>query len=85
MDMRIENLIELRDKLSQMHGYVNFMVSHQSMELIELAYPNEDGVQDAEVISEMYLLRSNAKALSIACDKLVDQLSCLIGDIDQYE
>lgn len=83
--MRKEYLPQLSKKVDYVYGLVNYVVSHQSIELIELAYPKKDGEPDYDVMAELHYLRASAKYLSIACDKLVDQLSVLIGDIDQYE
>lgn len=83
--MRKEYLPQLSKKVDYVYGLVNHVVSHQSIELIELAYPNKDGEPDYDVFGELHYLRASAKDLSIVCDKLVDQLSVLIGDIDQYE
>lgn len=80
--MRIENLIELTKKVSHVYGHVNSMGSHKSIEMIELAYPNQDGVQDDEVISEMFRLRANARMLSMACDILVKNLTVILGDFE---
>ena len=51
--------------------------------MIDLAYPNHDGVQDAEVVSEMMLLRQSANSLSVACNILTGKLTEVIGDDDR--
>ena len=43
--------------------------------LLDLAYPNHDGVQDADVVSVMMLLRQTLNSLSVACQNWIDKLS----------
>ena len=43
-----------------------------------MAYPDRDGVQDPDVISDMMLLRDTLQSLSKACDIWTKQLTEVI-------
>lgn len=47
-------------------------------ELIDIAYPNHDGVQDPDVIADMMMLRETLQSLSKACDIWTKQLTEVI-------
>lgn len=46
---------------------INDKMSEGICELIDMAYPNQDGVQDPEVIADMMILRDTLQSLSKAC------------------
>ena len=78
--MNTENLITARGKAEKAYELINDLISNHSLDMLDLAYPNHDGVQDAEVVSEMMLLRQSANSLATACNYLVGKLTDAIGD-----
>lgn len=78
--MKKENLNTAKNEVEKVYELINDLISNHSLELIDLAYPNHDGVQDADVVSDMMLLRQSANSLSKACNILVKKLTDLIGD-----
>ena len=80
--MTKDDLITVKEKAENAYALINELISNHSIDMIDLAYPEHDGVQDDEVISEMLLLRQSANNLSIACSYLVDKLTDVIGDYD---
>ena len=59
---------------------INDHMSEGLVTLLDLAYPNHDGVKDADVVSDMMLLRQTLKSLSDACQIWIDKLSEAIGE-----
>lgn len=57
---------------------VNDRMSEGICELIDMAYPNKDGVQDPYVIADMMMLRDTLQSLSKACDIWTKQLTEVI-------
>lgn len=83
--MTTENLIEVKNKAEKAYEAINDMISNYGIEMIDLAYPKQDGEQDAEVISEMMLLRQSVNSLSTACNLLVNKLTDVIGDEEEVK
>lgn len=78
--MTTENLIEVKNNAEKAYAAINDMISNYGIEMIDLAYPEHDGEQDADVMSEMMLLRQSVNSLSMACNLLVNKLTDVIGD-----
>ena len=57
---------------------VNDRMSEGICELLDMAYPNKDGVQDPDVIADMMMLRNTLQNLSKACDIWTKQLTEVI-------
>ena len=57
---------------------VNDRMSEGICELIDMAYPNHEGVQDRDVIADMMMLRDTLQSLSKACDIWTKQLTEVI-------
>ena len=57
---------------------INDRMSEGICELLDMAYPNQDGVQDPEVIADMMMLRNTLQSLSKACDIWTKQLTEVI-------
>ena len=57
---------------------VNDRMSEGICELIDMAYPNHDGVQDPDVIADMMILRDTLQSLSKACEIWTKQLTEVI-------
>lgn len=53
--------------------------------MLDLAYPKKDGEQDADVISEMMLLRQSSNRLSKACNILSGKLTDVIEDEEELK
>ena len=83
--MTTENLIEVKNKAEKAYEAINDMISNYGIEMIDLAYSKHDGEQDAEVISEMMLLRQSVNSLSTACNLLVNKLTDVIGDEEEVK
>ena len=75
-----ENLITVKDKAEKAYELINDLISNHSLDMFDLAYPNHDGVQNAEVAAEMMSLRHSVNSLSVACNYLVNKLTDVIGD-----
>lgn len=83
--MTTENLIEVKNKVEKAYEAINDLISNYGIEMIDLAYPKHDGEQDADVISEMLLLRQSVNSLSTACNLLVNKLTDVIGDEEEVK
>ena len=78
--MTTEKLIEVKNKAEKAYEAINDLISNYGIEMIDLVYPKHDGEQNADVISEMMLLRQSVNSLSTACNLLVNKLTDVIGD-----
>lgn len=78
--MTTEKLIEVKNKAENAYEAINDLISNYGIEMIDLAYPEHNGEQDADVIAEMMLLRQSVNSLSTACNLLVNKLTDVIGD-----
>lgn len=78
--MTKEKLIEVKNKAENAYEAINDLISHYGIEMIDLAYTEHNGEQDADVIAEMMLLRQSVNSLSTACNLLVNKLTDVIGD-----
>lgn len=63
-------------------GEINDLVSFKGISMIDFAYPNHDGVMDADAVSDLMLLREDTCLLLGACDMLIKKITCAIGDED---
>lgn len=78
--MKKENINEVLNQVEKVYQSINDLISLHDLDMIDLAYPNHDGIQDTDVTSDMMLLRQSANSLSRACNALVEQLTRIIGD-----
>lgn len=78
--MKKENLNTLYNEVEKAYGFINDFLGNHGLDMIDLAYPNHDGVQDADVAADMMLLRQSTNSLSKACNILVKKLTDAIGD-----
>lgn len=62
--MTTENLVTARNKVENVYELINDLVSNHSIDMLDLAYPKNDGKQDAFAVAEMMLLRQSANSLS---------------------
>lgn len=78
--MKKENLNTLYNEVEKAYGFINDFLGNHGLDMIDLAYPNHDGVQDADVAADMMLLRQSTNSLSKACNILIKKLTDVIGD-----
>ena len=83
--MNEEKLNTVKEAVENAYVHVNELVKYHGFDMIDLAYPMNDGEQDAEVGADMIMLRQSAKELSIACNELVGMLTNVIGDAIEIE
>lgn len=57
--MKKENLNTLYNEVEKAYGFINDFLGNHGLDMIDLAYPNHDGVQDADVAADMMLLRQS--------------------------
>lgn len=81
--MKQDNIIVVKNQVEKAYQAINDLVSLYGLEMIDLAYPNHDGIQNADIIADMMLLRQSADNLSSACNVLVDKLTDIIGDVNK--
>lgn len=72
------DIVSARKVAEGAYQIVNDRMSEGICELIDMAYPNHDGVQDPNVISDMMLLRDTLQSLSKACEIWSKQLTEVI-------
>lgn len=64
------------------YAEINDIVSFKGISMIDFAYPNHDGVMNADAVSDLMLMREDANRLLDACDMLIKKITCAIGDED---
>ena len=72
------DIVSARKVAEGTYQIVNDRMSESICNLIDIAYPNHDGVQDPEVIADMMLLRDTLQSLSMACEIWTKQLTEVI-------
>lgn len=78
--MTIKNIKKTTAEVDNLYQVINDLVSEGLVPLVDIAYPQHDGEQDAEAVADMMALRQSANALAKACNILVDKLTDVIGD-----
>ena len=78
--MTTKNLTDVKNKAEKAYELINELISHHSLDMMDLAYPEHNGEQDADVVAEMMSLRQTVNSLSVACDMLVYKLTEVIRD-----
>lgn len=78
--MTIKNIKKTTAEADNLYQVINDLVSEGLVPLVDIAYPQHDGEQDAEAVADMMALRQSANALAKACNILVDKLTDVIGD-----
>lgn len=78
--MKKSDVTNVRDNAEKAYKVINDLISNHDLDLLDLAYPNHDGKQDADVVSDMMLLRQSANSLAKACELLVGKLTDVIGE-----
>mgnify|MGYP006891096591 CR=1 FL=1 len=78
--MTTKNLTDVKNKAEKAYELINDLISHHSLDMMDLAYPEHNGEQDADAVAEMMSLRQTANSLSVACNILVNKLTDIIRD-----
>lgn len=78
--MKTAELKKLNEQAENTYQAINHMMSQKSLELLDLAYPNHDGKQDAEAVAKMMTLRQTLSSLATACKILQEKLTDAIND-----
>lgn len=85
MDMNIQEIQEIEQNVSKVYGMLNELVSNHQVELIDLAFPNHDGVQDDKTVGELMYLRQSVNSLKRACEMAIGTLNDAIQDSLEYQ
>ena len=72
------DIVSARKIAEGTYQIVNDRMSEGICNLIDIAFPNHDGVEDPKVIADMMLLRDTLQSLSMACEIWTKQLTEVI-------
>ena len=72
------DIVSARKVAGGTYQIANDRMSEGICNLIDIAYPNHNGVQDPEVIADMMLVRDTLQSLSKACEIWTKQLTEVI-------
>lgn len=78
-----EQIKKLNNDVESVYKRLNEFISVE--DLVEIAYPNLDGIADDNAIADMMLLRDNLSSLLKVTDKMVENLSRVIGIYEESE
>ena len=78
--MTTKNLTDVKNKAEKAYELINDLIIHHSLDMMDLAYPEHNGEQDADAVAEMMSLRQTVNSLSVACNILVNKLTDIIRD-----
>lgn len=73
--MKIQKIQNLEQNVSKTYEMLSELVSNHSIELIDLAFPSHDGVQDEKAVGELMYLRQSVYSLQNACKLAIEKLS----------
>ena len=76
----MENLNNIREKVESTYAAINHFTSEGVLPLLDMAYPEHDGKQDAYVVSDMMSLRDSLHSLIAACQYSINNLNEAIND-----
>lgn len=71
----MEKILELTKETGKTYTHVNEFISGSSLHILDLMFPNHDGVEDPEAAANVMLLRDNLHSLRKACEIAVNQLT----------
>lgn len=80
-DMNIQNI---EQNVCKVYEMLNKLGSN-GLELLDLAFPNHDGVQDEKAAGELMYLRQSVNSLKNACELAINELNDAIQDSLEYE
>lgn len=78
--MKTTELTKLNKQAENIYQVINHMMSQKSMEILDLAYPDHNGIQDDAAVAEMIMLRQTLSSLATACKILQKKLTDAIND-----
>ena len=73
--MTTKDIVSVNKEVEKVYKIVNDLISLHEMDMLDLAYPEHDGEQDANAVAEMMLLRQSANGLSDACKILTQKIT----------
>lgn len=76
----MEKIEEIRKDVEWVYSTVNNFVSAGVLPILDIAYPNHDGIQDVDNVSELMLLRDRLNSLAKACIVGIEHLNEAIND-----
>jgi hypothetical protein len=82
--MNIQDIQNIEQNVSKAYGMLNKLGSN-GLELLDLAFPNHDGVQDEKAAGELMYLRQSVNSLKNACELAINELNDAIQDSLEYE
>ena len=82
--MNIQNIQSISQNVDKTYGMLNELGSN-GLELLDLAFPNHDGVQDEKAAGELMYLRQSVNSLKNACELAINELNDAIQDSLEYE
>lgn len=71
----MEKILELTKETGKTYTYVNEFISGSNLHILDLMFPNHDGVSDPVAVANVMLLRENLHNLRKACEIAVNQLT----------
>ncbi len=77
--MKIADIVKVDKNANIAYQDINYLMSNE-IALLDLAYPNHDGKQDADAVGEMLYLRQSVAALKKACEILETKLTRVVGE-----
>ena len=83
--MKPKDIVTAKNKVEDVFHLLNYLISFNGLDMLDLAFPEHDGKPDDEVVAEMMLLRQSTNSLSDACKILVRRLTSVIEIADKNE
>lgn len=77
--MNIQDIQNIEQNVNKAYEMLNELDSN-GLELIDLAFPNHDGVQDVKATGELMYLRQSVNSLKKVCELAVEKLNAAIQD-----
>lgn len=78
--MTLDKINSINTDVCNIYNSLNDAASNCGLELADLAYPNHDGVQDANTVGDMMMLRMNLNNLREICRIMSAKITNAIGD-----
>lgn len=82
--MNIQNIQSISQNVDKTYGILNELGSN-GIDLMDLAFPNHDEIQDQNVVGELLYLRQCVNSLKSACELVITKLNDAIQDSVEYE
>lgn len=82
--MNIQNIQSISQNVEKTYGMLNHLGSN-GLELLNLAYPNHDGVQNDKAVGEFMYLRQCVNSLKKACELAIAALDVPTKHSLEYE